>query len=213
MTDRLDIERVRRAVADATPTPLEELLLLRDLQGRLLRSMQPPQGVTPREAAALLLLVPTGNDMLLPLTLRSATLPTHSGEVSLPGGGADPGDASPTATALRETHEELGIDPQAVEVWGTLTPIYIPPSNFRLTPVVGFTPALPALAPNPGEVDAVLLVRLSRLLDPATVVIEEWERRGMPMRVPFFALEGHKVWGATALVLSELVARLRRHAD
>lgn len=206
-------ERVRRALADPRSTPLDELLIMRDREGRPLRQMSPPVAITPREAAALILLIPGVEDVVLPLTVRSERLKNHSGEVSLPGGSADPGDGSPAATALRESYEELGIDPAAVEVWGSLTPIYIPPSNFRLTAVVGFTPEMPALRPNPREVAAVLLPRLGQLLDPANVRVEEWERRGMQVRVPFFAVEGHKVWGATALILSELVARIRRVMD
>lgn len=203
-------ERVRQALADPTPTPLESLLLMRDLEGRMVRQMTPPVAITPREAAALILLVPAEDDLVLPLTVRSERLTNHKGEVSLPGGSADPDDASTEATALREANEELGIDPAAVEVWGTLTSIYIPPSNFRLTPVVGFTPTMPALRPDPREVAAVLLPRLSQLFEPTSVRVEQWERRGMQLRVPFFDIEGYKVWGATALVLSELVARMRR---
>lgn len=200
---------VRRALADDTPLAPDALLILRDREGRRLRPMSPPPNVTPREAAVLILLTPAADDLVLPLTVRSERLTNHSGEISLPGGSADPGDSSAAATALRESYEELGIDPTVVEIWGQLAPIYIPPSNFRITPVVGFTPIMPALRPNPTEVAAVLLVRLRQLLDPATVQVEEWERRGVQMLVPFFAIEGHKVWGATALVLSELVARMR----
>ena len=187
-----------------------ELLLMRDAASELARPMRPPAGVTPRSAAALILLAPFGNDLRLPLTVRSADLAHHSGEVSLPGGSADPEDADLAATALREAHEELGIPPDAVEVLGALTPIYIPPSNFQLTAVVGYAPELPQLHPNPSEVDAVLLVALRQLMDPANVRVETWQRRGAQFRVPFYDVDGYKVWGATALVLSELVARLKR---
>jgi 8-oxo-dGTP pyrophosphatase MutT (NUDIX family) len=142
--------------------------------------------------------------------VRSARLTTHKGEVSLPGGGADPDDGSPVQTALREAWEELGIKPANVEVLGALTPFYIAPSNNRLTPIVGLSVGEPELRPDPNEVEAAFSVPLRSLLDPATVREEVWERRGAQMIVPYFALEGYKVWGATALLLSELVARLRR---
>jgi 8-oxo-dGTP pyrophosphatase MutT (NUDIX family) len=158
----------------------------------------------------LILLYPDGDDLRLPLTVRSDHLPNHRGEVSLPGGATDPGDAGPTETALRECHEELGVSPTTIDVWGALTPIYIPPSNFRITPVVGFSALPPALQVNDGEVSAVITVTLRELLDPATVVVEQWTLRGYEAFVPFFAIAGHKVWGATALMLSELVARIRR---
>lgn len=204
-----EISQVRLALQGPAP-PADELLLMRDLAGGLARPMRPPPGVTPRVAAALILLAPLGDSLRLPLTVRSADLAHHSGEVSLPGGSADPGDADAAATALREAHEELGIPPDTVEVLGALTPIYIPPSNFQLTAVVGYAPELPPLEPNPSEVDAVLLVALRQLMDPANVRVETWERRGAQFRVPFYEVDGYKVWGATALVLSELVARVRR---
>jgi 8-oxo-dGTP pyrophosphatase MutT (NUDIX family) len=201
---------VRQALADPAPPTLDELLVLRDLTGQVVRQMEPPPGATPRPAAVLLLLYPYLGELWLPLTVRSSRLPSHRGEVSLPGGATDPEDADAAATALRETHEELGIDPASVTIWGRLSPFYIPPSNFQLSPVVGFSAAPPAITPSPYEVEQVFHVPLSRLLDPATVQVEEWTRREIRMRVPFFALEGHKVWGATALLLSELVARIRR---
>lgn len=204
------VAALRGAMADPTPLALEDLLILRDLEGRPMRPMLPPDGVTPRESAALLLLFPRAGELWLPLTVRSARLTTHRGEVSLPGGGADPEDVGPTGTALREAWEELGIDPGFVEVLGLLTPFYIPPSNNRLTPVVGLCPDEPELRPDPREVEAAFSVPLAALLDPATVREEIWERRGMELRVPFFAFEGHKVWGATALLLSELRAKLWR---
>jgi 8-oxo-dGTP pyrophosphatase MutT (NUDIX family) len=198
------IAALRRAMADAAPPRLDELLVLRDPEGRVMRPMEPPAGVTPRESAALLLLFPRDGELWLPLTVRSARLTTHRG--------ADPGDAGPAATALREAWEELGVEPAGVELLGALTPFYIPPSNNRLTPVVGLHQGEPALRPDPREVEAAFSVPLAALLDPATVQEELWERLGAPMRVPFYALAGYKVWGATALLLSELVARLRRAA-
>jgi 8-oxo-dGTP pyrophosphatase MutT (NUDIX family) len=174
--------------------------------------MSPPSGVTPREAAALLLFYPQQDELWLPLTVRSSTLPMHRGEVSLPGGAIDPEDDGPVTAALRETHEEVGVNEHLVEVWGMLASLYIPVSNFRLTPVVGFIDTPPTLRPNPEEIEAVFVVPLTRLLDPQTVVVEEWTLHGKQVLVPFFALHSYKVWGATAIILSELVARLRRVA-
>lgn len=201
---------VRAALAAETPIPREELLLVRDRAGRYLRPAAPPPGVQPRPGAVLILLYPDGPDLRLPLTVRSEHLPNHRGEVSLPGGGTDPGDDGPSATALRECWEELGVPPQTVEVLGSLPPIYIPPSNFQIAPVVGWSAEPPIIQFNTHEVSALLTVTLRELLDPAIVVEEEWNLRGTPTLVPFFAIAGQKVWGATALMLSELTARLRR---
>lgn len=204
------LEQVRRALADPTPISLDELLVLRDPSGQLVRLMQPDPGVVPREGAVLILLYPSDGDLWFPLTVRSSSLPQHRGEISLPGGRIDSDDVSVTAAALREANEELGINTESVDVLGTLSRFYIPPSNFYINPVIGFTPQLPMISPSPHEVDHVFFVSLSQLLDPATVQVEEWNRRGLRMMVPFFAIDGYKVWGATALLLSELVVRMGR---
>jgi 8-oxo-dGTP pyrophosphatase MutT (NUDIX family) len=206
---------VSQALNDQTPVDQRMLLLPRspDAPDSVLRKMAPDAGVTPREAAALALFYPQDDDLRLLLTVRSKTLARHSGEVSLPGGAVDPDDGNLVATALRETREELGISPAAVEVWGQLSTVYIAASNFLLTPMVGFLPTSPRLSPCSLEIEEVFSVPLGQLLDPATVVEEEWTIDGTPMIVPYFALHGHKVWGATALVLSELVARIRRRSS
>jgi 8-oxo-dGTP pyrophosphatase MutT (NUDIX family) len=200
---------VGRALLSGPALPPDELLLVRDLQGRVLRPLAPPPGTTPRAGAVLILLYPDGNDLRLPLTVRSDRLAHHRGEVSLPGGASELSDADPPATALRECGEELGVDTAAIAVWGTLSSIYIGPSNFQIVPVVGFVQALPTLTPNSAEVGRVITVTLGELLDPATVVIEQWTLRGHEVQVPFFAVAGYKVWGATAFILSELAARIR----
>ena len=201
---------IEAALRPGAPVPHEDLLLVRDSAGQLVRRFDPPPGLQPRLGAVLLLLYPDGADLRLPLTVRSDRLPSHRGEVSLPGGAIDPGEDGPVTAALRECHEELGVEPASVSVWGTLSAFYIPPSNFRVTPVVGFRQEAALLRPNDDEVSAVITVTLRELLDPATVLVERWTLRGIEVDVPFFAIEGYKVWGATAIVLSELVARMRR---
>ncbi|HEU5011352.1 MAG TPA: CoA pyrophosphatase [Roseiflexaceae bacterium] len=198
------------AAQPGPPIAPDELLIMRTLSGELARPLHPPAGATPRAAGVLILLYPDGDDVRLPLTVRSEALSNHRGEVSLPGGATDPDDDGPAVTALRECYEELGVDPRTVEVWGMLKSLYIPHSNFQITPVVGWRPEPPQLQVSLHEVSAVLTVSLRELLEPERVRVEQWHRRGMDMLVPFFDIAGHKVWGATALILSEFVARLRR---
>jgi 8-oxo-dGTP pyrophosphatase MutT (NUDIX family) len=200
----------RRALSPGPEVPHDQLLLIRDLSGGFVRQFEPPADVVARLGAVLILLYPDGADLRLPLTVRSDQLPSHRGEVSLPGGATDPEDDGPAATALRECQEELGVGPGSIAVWGMLTPIYIRPSNFRITPVVGFSAAPPALQLNGDEVSAVITVTLQELLEPSNVAVEQWRLRGIDVRVPFFVIAGYKVWGATALILSEFVARMRR---
>jgi 8-oxo-dGTP pyrophosphatase MutT (NUDIX family) len=111
-------------------------------------------------------------------------------------------------TALRETHEELGVEPQSVEVVGMLTPLYIFPSDYCITPYIAARPDRPTFVPDPVEVAEVLEVPLLTLLHPAIRREEEWVLHSTITRVPFYQIAEHKVWGATAMVLSEFVAVL-----
>jgi 8-oxo-dGTP pyrophosphatase MutT (NUDIX family) len=203
------VHLVRQALNTTVSLPDDQLLLVRDLTGRSFRPREPAPGIIPRIGAVLIALYPDGADLRLLLTVRSNQVASHRGEVSLPGGATDPDDAGPVATALRECAEELGIAPDSVTVLGTLTPVYIPPSNFCITPVVGLLDARPHLTINHDEVDRVITATLRELFDPATVVMERWTLHGHEVLVPFFVIDGYKVWGATALILSELVARMR----
>jgi hypothetical protein len=102
----------------------------------------------------------------------------------------------------------LGVGPGAYEVWGQLSPVYIPGSHFVITPFVAYAATPPSFAPDPFEVAEVLEAPLATLLDPATIHEEDWELRGKCVHVAFFQCGAHKVWGATARVLSQLMALL-----
>ncbi len=190
------------------------------LQAHVLMSPDPrgpmPQAIRPREAGVLAMLFPHDDGQLhLVLTRRTDTLRGHSGQVSFPGGRRDPEDADFAETALRETCEELGIC-DGIEIIGDLTQIYIPPSNFNVHPFVGYRESTPYFRPSEDEVAEVFTVPLEALLDSAykREEMREFHVRGetMQMRVPYYALCGHKVWGATAIMLSEFEQRLRMAA-
>lgn len=186
-----------------------ERLMPRDDEGRSTRPASPPPGVTPRASAVLALLYPVDGELHVPLTVRTGSLRNHSGEVSLPGGRWDHADGTLERTALRETWEELGVAPERVELVANLTPVWIPVSNFQITPFVGFAAARPAFAPARHEVAELIEAPLRVFLDPDAVRSEVRNLRGAPVRVPYFAVADHKVWGATALVLAQLAGRLR----
>jgi len=172
------------------------------------RPLHPPPGVEPRKAGVLLILYPIRTVLHLVLTVRTSDLDHHSGQISLPGGGWEEGDSSLQETALREAQEEIGIATDDLEVFGPLTPLYIPPSNNVIHPFVAHTPQRPTLHPDPREVAELLEVPLHLLLDPATRREEDWIWRGAPLHVPLYAVGQHKVWGATAIVLAEFLALL-----
>jgi 8-oxo-dGTP pyrophosphatase MutT (NUDIX family) len=161
-----------------------------------------------RAAAALLLLYPGDDDVLVPLTLRASGLRTHAGQVSLPGGATDPGETL-AAAALREAHEEIGVDPGVVHVLGELTPVHVLVSGFTLHPVVGVTYTRPAFRPSRGEVEAVLEVSIDLLTDASRIGRGVRVREGQAVEYPYFDLIGHQVWGATAMVLGEFICLLQ----
>ena len=160
-----------------------------------------------RPAAALLLLFPTNGEATMLLTKRASALPHHGGQVSLPGGGVDPGETIEGA-ALREAEEEVGLVRAAVRVIGRLTPLHIPVSGFVLHTVVGFTAARPATTAEAGEVDRIIEVPVAHLLDPARHRRTVRVRDGIEFDMPYFDIDGDEVWGATAMVLAEFAAVL-----
>jgi 8-oxo-dGTP pyrophosphatase MutT (NUDIX family) len=166
------------------------------------------QGRPPRLGAVLILLYPFEGQLCLPLTRRTERVETHKGQISLPGGGFDEGDASFWHTALREAHEELAVDAGQVEYIAALSPLYIPPSNFDVHPFIGYIPSRPAFVPYPDEVAELIEMPLQTLLDPAAKVEETWTWRGREMQVPFYRYQQHVIWGATAMILSEFEALL-----
>jgi 8-oxo-dGTP pyrophosphatase MutT (NUDIX family) len=210
MSQSIRWETLREQITRDTGNDLvaRDRLMPRDEQGLPTRPGDAPATVVPRAGAVLLLLYPDGDEIYVPLTVRTSSLRNHSGEISLPGGSADPTDNTLADTALREAWEELGISPGTVEIVTSLAQVWIPVSNFRITPYVGLTPAQPAFTPAPTEVAAVIEVPLNILCQPATLQSEMRELRGRMVHIPYFAIDEHKVWGATALILAQLVGRL-----
>ena len=157
-----------------------------------------------RDAAALLLFYPKDNESHILLTLRTNQLPTHQGQVSLPGGGVQSGESLIDA-AQREAREEVGVDPELVEILGMLSPLHIPVSGFILHPVVAISAERPYVCPRAGEVERILEVPLMALCDVERIRVETWDHEGHSYRVPFFLVDNSKIWGATAMVLSEFL--------
>jgi len=161
--------------------------------------------------AAVLVAIVTGDQPGIVLTKRTATLRRHSGQVSFPGGQIDATDTSAEAAALREAHEEIGLDPAAVEILGRLSD-YITGTGYRVTPVLalvspGFTTSLSA-----AEVDAVFELPLATLLDPTAPERREAEFAGRLRQYWVWPHPEHFIWGATAAILVHLARRLRGSA-
>lgn len=159
---------------------------------------------TARPAAALVLIYQNHDGGLtLPLTLRSSSLPHHPGQISLPGGAVDPGETI-EAAALREAHEEVGVDPARVRIMGRLTPVHVLVSNYGLNPVIATSDARPDFSAHAPEVDRIIEVDVERLCDTSCLRTGVRMRDGMTVNYPYFELDTVQVWGATAMVLAEL---------
>ncbi|MBN1946477.1 MAG: CoA pyrophosphatase [Bradymonadales bacterium] len=141
-------------------------------------------------------------------TKRSQNLPTHRGEISFPGGGRREGDPDLLATALRETREELGIDPATVRVIGLFDEV---PSiaGYRVTPYVAHIPPPPVPAIDPSEVEEVIEVEVVRLLDERIHRVERWKRFGQEFPIHFFSYDRHLIWGLTGGLVHRLVGWLK----
>lgn len=177
-----------------------------------------PEGAS--AGAALLLVYPAVAETALgerhetlyfALTVRGSGLRNHTGQVSLPGGRVEEGETI-EAAALREATEEIGVEASTVELLGRLTPLHIPVSGFLLHPVVGVTSMRPAFQRAEWEVARIIEAPVAMLSDPAVIKRETRTRvaqgQSIDVSVPYFDIDGEKVWGATAMVLAEFCAIL-----
>jgi 8-oxo-dGTP pyrophosphatase MutT (NUDIX family) len=216
---------------EAGETPKDVAARLRDALGRPLGSWRevyesfspvdvetgerrpriPSPGADTRRAAVLVpvLLEPEGARLVY--TVRRDDLQDHAGQISFPGGSMDPEDGSLLETALREAEEEIDLSPGLVEVVGELEEMYIPPSDFRVSPFVGLLPPEAEMVLAPDEVEAIFTVSLDELMRAETLHRVPWRYEGRDYMVPVFAVEGpppRNIWGATAAMTAALLTRL-----
>jgi len=163
----------------------------------------------PKRAAVLILIYPKQEAPHIVLMKRNSYPGVHSDQISFPGGKLETFDKNLEQAAVRESNEELGILPSQVTILGELTQVYIPPSNFLVNPFVGFSEERPEFVPDNKEVTEVLEVPFSDVLNPDNSSNVELDVRGNQIEVPAYTLNGHVVWGATAMMLSELTSLIR----
>lgn len=161
-----------------------------------------------REAGVLVFLHAPTQTPTIVLTVRHEELPDHAGQLSLPGGQRED-EETLSATALREAKEEIDLPSEAVQLLGALTPLYVPPSNFCVHPFVGTTRREVFLSPTDREVEEIVQASLSPLLSETALRVEPRNLHGSTVDVPYYDVDGHIVWGATAMILAEFLEIVR----
>ncbi len=158
------------------------------------------------KSSVLILLYPgsTDDSIRLVLMLRPTYDGIHSGQISLPGGKYESSDTDLCGTALREAHEEIGIDTHKVNIIGKLSELYIPPSNYLVQPFIGFSEYTPTFNPDRKEVEKIIEISLSDLLNDTNIKRKHiLLRNGANIFAPCYIIDGYTIWGATAMILSE----------
>ena len=164
------------------------------------------------QSAVLILLYEENGVICFTLTERTQTVEHHRGQISLPGGARE-ADEKLSSTAIRETQEEIGIYAEDVDIIGALSPLFVPVTGFIINPFVGIINANFEPQPAPEEVETVISVHVNELLNDDNELQEKRNLRGYDMNIPYFLLSGHKVWGATAMILSEFKTVLKEAMD
>lgn len=179
----------------------------------LTRNVEPVEiGKLPnaKKAAVLILFTPLDGKPAITLIERPAYEGVHGGQMSFPGGRIEESDVDVRYTALRETNEELGIDTSKIVTIGKLSDVYIPPSNYYVYPYLGYLPYAPEYFPDAREVKSVVTMPVSILFDPLSKGKMLIERPGISFEAPCYVYQQFRIWGATAIMLSELEWLLTR---
>lgn len=200
---RTALARVGPAVA--SPVERGGFAAAASIPARVRRALEVPDDRPPIPSAVLAPLYERGGEAWIVLTRRGLDMRAHAGEVSFPGGRAEADDRDLVHTALRESQEEIGLDPDTVEIIGELDHLATISSGSFIIPWVGALAELPDLRPTSVEVDGIIHVALSELMAPGVFREERWDMGGAVRPIVFFDLVGDTVWGATAAMLRQLL--------
>lgn len=188
------------------PLPGKEAHLQMSPQPVDMRRFEPKLPEHHRKSGVLLLFYPDSKQTFFPLIKRPDYPGVHGGQISLPGGKMEPEDFDIVQTALREAEEEIGVSKDQVSVLGRMTDLYIPTSNFLVSPVVGYMTSIPTMTPEEKEVQRIISAQVSQVLDLGIRKRKNLDiRPSLRLDTPYFEIDGEMVWGATAMILSELV--------
>jgi 8-oxo-dGTP pyrophosphatase MutT (NUDIX family) len=203
------VEKLRNGLQKGLPgTDIQWIMASSD---RMVRDFPRVAGDDARIAAILILLYPVNGSVHTVFMQRPDYNGVHGGQISFPGGKKEPYDKDIIATALREAHEETGVSVSGITVIDKLTPLFIPVSNMVVTPVVAWTEEKPVFSHHAEEVVFLFDAELRRFLDPAIIKVKPMLIRGEQINVKYYDYEGNVIWGATAMMLNELLAIIKEN--
>jgi 8-oxo-dGTP pyrophosphatase MutT (NUDIX family) len=198
------IDSLEKSLSKSKPGSEAHKLMMPE--GRILIS---DHDTLPTPCAVLIALYIKNNTLHFPIIRRPVYNGLHSGQIAFPGGKKDDSDTNLINTAQRECYEEIGIAPDNIKVLGTLSELFIQVTNMHVLPVVGVFNQPPKYKINKHEVDELFSVNINDLFTSENKKIETWEIRGQDVDIPFYYIQEQKVWGATAMILSELEQIIR----
>ncbi len=203
-----DLKKMTKAVAAELrkPLPAEDVRLKMAPSSRRLSEFPAPDKL----AAVMILMFPSQDEICICFIRRPEYEGVHSGQISFPGGMYEITDKDLEQTARRETTEETGIDGAGIIVLGKLTPLEVPVSHFLVHPYVGYIDHFPEFVPDPAEVSFMITVPLRDLMDPSIILKEKWNLMDESVLVPFYFIQDQRIWGATAMILSEFLEVISR---
>ena len=197
------IERLKLQLTMPLPGQEAQFLMVPEIVAA--RKQGIPQDRAPKKSAVLILLYPFQNGISTVLIERTVYTGVHSGQIAFPGGKAEETDPDLKYTALRETYEEVGIPVERVEIIGNLTDVYIHPSNYLVTPYIGYLNYSPEFLINEREVQKIIrmdVLNTEKLIRSSKKITYS---NGLSIKTPFYDVEGYTIWGATAMMMSEFM--------
>lgn len=201
--------RLREAFREPLPGKTAQLPMRPYL--RISKELDVPTGLFPKQSAVMAVFFPKAGEPHLLLIERPVYAGVHSGQIGFPGGKIEKEDAGRLEAALRETYEEVGLESERIQLLGPLTEVYVLASNFMVYPFAGFLEETPQLVPDAKEVANILEVPVSKFFEPG--IIREKPIRsaiGVQLNAPYYDIYGKTLWGATAMMISELRVVVQR---